>query len=126
MCELLDALRKRGRITLSRVLVHEDCIVGHILFSPVTIESDNATHPAVGLGPMGVLPELQRQNIGSGLLKTGLAECQQAGHEWVVVLAHVEYYPRFGFVPASRYGVGREYDVPADVFMALELREGTF
>ncbi len=126
MCELFGALRKRGRITLSRVLVHEDSIVGQIVFSPVTIESDNATHPAVGLGPMGVLPELQRQNIGSVLLKTGLAECQQAGHEWVVVLGHAEYYPRFGFVPASRYAVGCEYDVPADVFTALELREGTF
>ena len=75
---------------------------------------------------MGVLPELQRQNIGFGLLKTGLAECQQAGHACVGVLVHVEYYPRFGFVPASRCGVGCEYDVPADVFMALELREGTF
>ena len=75
---------------------------------------------------MGVLPELQRQNIGFGLLKTGLAECQQAGHEWVVVLGHAEYHPRSGYVPASRYGVGCEYDVPDDVFMALELREGTF
>jgi putative acetyltransferase len=46
------------------------------------------------------------------------------GHEVVVVLGHPEYYPRFGFAPASSKGLSCEYPVPDEVFMALELREG--
>jgi len=88
--ELVGALRERGQITLSLVAVQEGRIVGHILFSPVTIESDNETYPAVGLEPMAVLPELQRQGIGSLLIKAGLEECRQVGHERVVVLGHAE------------------------------------
>ena len=123
---LVAALRKRGQITLSLVAVQEGRVVGHILFSPVIIESDNEIYPAVGLGPMAVLPELQRQGIGSALIKTGLKECREAGHERVVVLGHAEYYPRFGFIPARRYGVRCEYDVPDEIFMVLELRKGAF
>ena len=124
--ELVSALRERGQITLSLVAVQEGSIVGHILFSPVTIESDNANHPAIGLGPTAVLPELQRQGIGSLLIKAGLEECRKVGHERVVLLGHAEYYPRFGFIPASQYGVRCEYDVPDEVFMALELRKGAY
>ena len=124
--ELVAALRKRGQITLSLVAVQEGRVVGHILFSPVIIESAKGTCPAIGLGPMAVLPELQRQGIGSALIKTGLKECREAGHERVVVLGHAEYYPRFGFIPASQYGVRCEYDVPDEVFMALELRKGAY
>ena len=109
---------------LSLVAVEDGRVVGHILFSPVTIESGERTFSAVGLAPMAVLPELQHRGVGSQLVKAGLDECRKAGCERVVVLGHPEYYPRFGFVPASRYGIGCEYDVPDEVFMALELREG--
>ncbi|MDX1389526.1 MAG: N-acetyltransferase, partial [Acidobacteriota bacterium] len=67
-----------------------------------------------------------RRRIGGALVERGLEVCRAAGHDRVVVLGHAEYYPRFGFVPASRFGVGCEYDVPDDVFMALELRPGAF
>ena len=124
--ELVSALRERGQVTLSLVAVQEGRIVGHILFSPVIIESAKGTCPAIGLGPMAVLPELQRQGIGSLLIKAGLEECRQVGHERVVVLGHAEYYPRFGFIPASQHGVRCEYDVPDEIFMVLELRKGAF
>jgi putative acetyltransferase len=122
--DLVDALRAHGKAVLSLVAVEADRVIGHVLFSPVTIESDEGAFPAVGLAPMAVLPERQRCGIGSLLVKRGLDECRQAGHECVVVLGHPEYYPRFGFAPASRYGIRSEYDVPDEVFMALELREG--
>jgi putative acetyltransferase len=122
--DLVDALRTRGKVTLSLVAVQDDRVVGHILFSPVMIESEGKVFAAVGLAPMAVLPELQRQGIGSLLVKRGLELCREAGHECVVVLGHPEYYPRFGFVPASKYGIKCEYDVPDAVFMAIELREG--
>ena len=101
---LVDTLRMRGKVVLSLVAAEGDRIVGHILFSPVTIASDDHTFPAVGLAPMAVLPEFQRRGIGSLLVKASLVECQHLGYDGVVVLGHPSYYPRFGFVPASRYG----------------------
>jgi putative acetyltransferase len=121
---LVDALRANGKVTLSLVAVRDDRVVGHILFSPVVIESEKGALAAVGLAPLAVLPEFQNQGIGSRLVRAGLDECRKASHESVVVLGHPEYYPRFGFRPASRYGIKSEYDVRDEVFMIIELREG--
>jgi putative acetyltransferase len=121
---LVDALRRHNKVVLSLVAVLNDQIIGHILFSPVSIESEGGSLSAVGLAPMAVLPEYQKQGIGSWLIRVGLDECRQAGHPVVIVVGHAEYYPRFGFVPASKYGLKCEYNVPDDVFLALELREG--
>jgi len=124
--DIVDALRASGKVTLSLVAELEGRVVGHILFSPVTIETPTRTVAAVGLAPMAVLPELQRRGIGSLLVRQGLEQCRRADHERMVVLGHPDYYPRFGFVPASRFGIRSEFGVPDDVFMALELRPGTF
>jgi putative acetyltransferase len=121
---LVDALRRNGRVTLSLVAEDDGRIVGHVLFSPVTIESGDDQFAGVGLAPMAVLPELQNRGIGSLLVKRGLDHCREAGHPFAVVLGPPEYYPRFGFVPASRFCVKCEYDVRDEVFMAIELREG--
>jgi putative acetyltransferase len=117
--DLVDVLRARGKATLSLVAVQGDRVVGHILFSPVTIESAERTFRGVGLAPMAVLPERQRQGIGSRLVKAGLVACRNAGYDCVVVLGHPTYYPRFGFVPASRYGITSEYEAPDEAFMVL-------
>lgn len=122
--DLVERLRARGVATLSLVAADGGDIVGHILFTPVTIESDGAATGALGLGPMAVLPSRQRQGIGSLLVRTGLATCRDAGHGCVVVLGHPAYYPRFGFVPASRHGVVWEHSAPDEAFMLLELRPG--
>ena len=106
------------------VAIKNNEIVGHIAFSPVTIESDQATVNAVGLAPMAVSPEFQRSGIGSQLVEEGLNRIRTAGHDLVVVLGHPEYYPRFGFVPAKKYGIRWEHDVPEEAFMIKELREG--
>ncbi len=122
--EIIDKLRKRDVVTLSLVAVQADQIVGHILFSPVSVESEDSSFEAITLAPMAVLPEYQRKGIGSQLVRVGLEECRRLGHEIVMVLGHPDYYPRFGFVPASTYGIKCKYDVPDEVFMALELRQG--
>ena len=122
--ELVDRLREHGNVTLSLVAVQEGNVVGHILFSPVTIESAQQAIPAVGLAPMAVLPESQNQGIGSLLVKAGLDQCRRAGHSVAVVLGHPRYYPRFGFVPASRYGIRSEYAVADEYFMVIELQAG--
>jgi len=121
---LVDALREKACAYISLVAIDEDRVVGHIFFSPVTIESATDSFTAMGLAPMAVLPECQRQGIGSLLVREGLRECQRIGHEIVVVLGHPEYYPRFGFVPASSKGLRSEYDVPDEVFMVAELTPG--
>ena len=125
--DLVEALRSSGKATLSLVAVEDNRVVGHILLSPVRIGSgvqDDPTFSAVGLGPLAVLPERQRCCIGSALIATALYACRQAGQHCVVVLGHSTYYPRFGFLPASRFGLQCEYKVPDEVFMAIELREG--
>lgn len=122
--ELIDKLRNRDALTLSLVAVQEGQIVGHISFSPVTVESDCSSFEEISLATMAVIPEYQRSGIGLQLVRVGLEECCRLGHEIVVVLGHPDYYPRFGFVPAKPNGIDCEFEVPDEAWMVLELREG--
>jgi putative acetyltransferase len=121
---LVDALRESAHPQVSLVALKEEEIVGHIFFSPVSIVSDSSIFTALGLAPLAVLPEFQKQGIGSRLVREGLKESQRLNQYIVVVLGHSEYYPRFGFVPASRKGLRCEYQVPDEVFMVAELIPG--
>ena len=121
---LVDRLRDRGVVTLSLVAVEDDSIVGHILFTPVTIESENAKYEAVTLAPVAVLPEYQRRGIGAMLIEHALDECKRLGHNIVVLIGHPEYYPRFGFVPAKAKGLLSEFEVPDEAWMVAELVPG--
>ena len=120
---LVDALRDQARPIVSLVAEDAGAIVGHILFSPVTLVHGRNL-PMMGLAPMAVVPERQRTGIGSQLVLAGLEHCRREGVAAVVVVGHATYYPRFGFVPGSRFGLACEYDVPDDVFLACELRNG--
>lgn len=122
--DLVDALRVNASPYFSLVAVIDEQVVGHIFFSPVSIESENSAFTAMGLAPMAVLPGYQNQGIGSQLVREGLKECRRLGHDIVVVLGHPEYYPRFGFVRGSLKGLRSEYDVRDEVFMVVELSEG--
>jgi amidase len=122
---LVDRLRDVAHPQVSLVADREGQVVGHILFTPVTIESGLVVETGLGLAPMAVLPQYQRQGIGTRLVWAGLQRCRQMGYHLVVVLGHAEYYPRFGFVPAAHRGLHCEYDVPDDVFMVAELQPGT-
>jgi putative acetyltransferase len=122
--DLVDALRRNGKATISLVADDDGRVVGHILFSPVTIETNERELTGVGLAPMAVVPERQNQRIGSMLVEQGLRRCREEGHRFVVVLGHPDYYPRFGFVPANRFNIKSEYNVADEVFMAMELQEG--
>ena len=122
--DLVDALRQNGKALLSLVAEERGQVVGHILFSPVTVETANGERSGVGLAPLAVLPEFQNRGVGSLLVEQGLNHCRAAGHAFAVVLGHAHYYPRFGFSKASRFGIKCEYDVPEEHFMAIELQEG--
>jgi putative acetyltransferase len=128
--DVVDRLRAHGAVTLSLVAVEEGLVAGHVLFSPVDIVSQGADgqehrSPAVGMGPVAVLPERQRQGIGSRLIRAGLEEIRQSGHAVVVVLGDPRYYTRFGFVPAGRFGIRfQDENVPPEDFMIQEMRRG--
>lgn len=118
--DLVDVLRQQAHPIISLVAEKDGEIVGHIMFSRVSLIG----HPdlkVMGLGPMAVAPAHQRKGFGSALVQAGLDRCRKLGCSAVVVLGHPPFYPRFGFSPSSRFGINSEYDVPEEVFMAVEL-----
>ncbi len=130
--DLVDRLRLAGAVTVSAVAASDpddgetapDRVIGHILFSPITIDGRQPPLPAVGLALMAVDPAHQRRGVGTALVETGLARCREQGVGVVVVLGHPDYYPRFGFRTAHLSGLSSEYDSPPEAFMALELTAG--
>lgn len=121
---LVDRLRGIGS-TFSFVAVQSDRIVGHLFFSLVAVEGKCSKNLSVlGLAPVAVLPNYQRQGIGTRTIREGLKECGRSGFQAVFVLGHPAFYSRFGFIPASRKSLRCEYDVPDEAFMVLELESG--
>jgi putative acetyltransferase len=120
---LVDFLRSRGKAIVSLVAVEAGDIVGHVLFSPVTIDGAQSAR-ALGLAPVGVLPAFQRRGIGSSLIRDGIDRCASAGFDLVVLVGAPAYYSRFGFQSAKPHGLDNEYGVNEE-FMVLELREGS-
>jgi len=121
--DLVELLRERAQPVVSLVAEDNGELVGHIMFSPVSL-SGYPELKLMGLAPMAVAPEQQRKGIGSALVRAGLEQCMQQGFMAAVVLGHPEFYPRFGFTPSSRFGITSDYDVPEEVFMVLELQRG--
>ena len=114
---LVDALRANGAAQLSVVAVRGDRVVGHIMYSPVTV----GTVTGAGLAPMAVRPDHQRQGIGTRLVEAGNLTLSARRCPVIVVLGHPRFYRRFGFRPARHDGLRCEWDVPDDVFMSLVL-----
>ncbi|MEX0899990.1 MAG: N-acetyltransferase [Gammaproteobacteria bacterium] len=123
--DLVERLRGELHPWHSFVAETDGAVVAHVSFSPVTM-TPTPKHPValVGLGPMAVFPEHQGRGIGSALADGALAALGAEGVDAVFVLGHPEWYPRFGFRPAQRFGIALALDAPAEAFMALELVPG--
>src|SRR5207249_7860944 len=98
-------------------------VAGYILFSKVKI-SGHENHRALAIGPVAVKPGFQGQGIGSRLIRTGLRKAAELGYDSALLLGHPEYYPRFGFKPASNWNITTSYNAPAATFV-LELKKGS-
>lgn len=120
---LVDTLRKQAHPIISLVAEDSKTVVGHILFSPVSL-SGYPDLKVMGLAPMAVASAHQNKGIGSALVRAGLQRCKELQFGAVFVLGHPEYYPRFGFSPSMCFGMSCEYQAPAEAFMAVELQSG--
>jgi putative acetyltransferase len=119
---LVDRLRAEDVVLVSLVAEIPERIVGHILFSRMSIETTGGSVSAAALAPMAVLPEHQRRGIGGQLIRHGLNLLGGRGEQIVIVVGHPGYYPGFGF--SSEKARSLESPFPPDVFMALELSPG--
>lgn len=106
---------------LSLVAELEGEIVGHIMFSKIRIDDyDNA----LSLAPVSVLPKYQNKGIGSLLIQAGEKLATGLGYDFIIVIGHEHYYPRFGYSPARRWGLEVSFPVSDEVFMVKPLKQG--
>ena len=119
--DLVVALRNSDSFIpeLSLVAVKDDKIVGYILFTKIKIEN----HEEIALAPLAVLPEYQKQGIGSMLIEQGHKIAKKLGYHYSIVLGSENYYLKFGYIPATQYGIQAPFDVPNENFMAVKLND---
>lgn len=104
---------------LSLVAVNENKIIGYILFTKVKIGDSTQ----LALAPLAVLPEHQKKGVGTKLIKEGHKIAKQLNYNYSIVLGSNKYYPRLGYIPASKYNIRAPFDVEDDYFMAIKLNE---
>ncbi len=123
--ELVESLRCNVSNHISLVAETTKRVVGHIMFTPVELVGCPSAY-IMGLAPMAVKDEFRNQGIGSALVKSGIEACAEIKTGGLVVLGHPNYYPKFGFEVASMFDLSCEYDVPEEVFMAMEIKPNYF
>ncbi|MGG7161388.1 GNAT family N-acetyltransferase [Clostridium baratii] len=118
---LVNKLRGSEAFVKGLSLVAEDNgkIVGHILLTKIKIGNSES----LALAPLAVLPNYQKSGIGSKLIIESHKRAKELGYRSVIVLGHPDYYHRFGYEPASRWGIKAPFEVPDESFMAIELIE---
>jgi putative acetyltransferase len=123
---LVDAIRDSDTFVpeLSLVADEEGRVVGHVLFSRITVRTDARLVRALSLAPIAVHPDWQHKGVGSQLIWRGLAVARRLGHRVVIVIGHPDYYPRFGFEPARARGLEIGSPLPDGVFLVQELVPG--
>jgi putative acetyltransferase len=125
--KLIENIRKGENFIpeLSLVAEIDNKIVGHILFSKIQIIG-SSVFESLALAPMAVIPDLQKQGIGTALINKGMKKAKEMGFDSIIVLGHSEYYPKFGFLKASKWNITCPFEVPDEAFMAIELTEKGF
>lgn len=119
--DLVVALRDSNSFIpeLSLVAVQDNKIIGYILFTKIEI----GEYKELALAPLGILPEYQRQGIGTMLIQEGHKIAKKLGYHYSIVLGSKKYYPKFGYIPASKYGILAPFKVSNENFMAIKLND---
>ncbi len=119
---LVQEIRNSDRYipNLSLVAKVDGIIVGHILFSYIDLV-DNLTYKVLGLAPLAVRSQFQKQGIGSALVREGLTRADAMGESIAIVLGHPQFYNRFGCKPSIQYGIESPFSVPEEFFMVKTL-----
>jgi putative acetyltransferase len=122
---LVEKLRKTPTYIpeLSLVAKYRNAIIGHILFYPIKIKTCRKKCRSLALAPVSVIPSFQNRKVGSRLIMEGLEKAKKLGFKSVIVVGHPEYYPKFGFEKASKYGISAPFDVPDTCLFAIELEK---
>lgn len=102
---------------LSLVAVSGDIVLGHIMFSKISIDQSEA----IALAPLAVRLDRQISGIGELLVTTGHELARKMGYSCSVVLGDPSYYSKFGYEKASAYGVIAPFDVPDEYYMICNL-----
>jgi putative acetyltransferase len=118
--DLVDALRESDAWIDGLSIVAEDG-GGNVVAYALLTRCHVGASPALALAPCAVLPRVQRRGAGSAAIRAALRAARAMRENLVVVLGHPDYYPRFGFVPASRLGIRASFEVPDEALMALAL-----
>ena len=123
--DLLDDPTAEPRLSL--LAERSGQVLGHVLFTAVRVHGSSHDQPGRILAPLGVAPKAQGQGVGSALVRESLEQLRKQGTGLVFVLGHPDYYPRFGFEPASQFGLFAPYPIPeavAAAWMVQELNPG--
>ena len=123
---LVDRLRASGKIFAALVAEEKQRILGHVVISGIAVNAEGGDVDALALAPLAVEPAFQRLGIGSALVSAALESCRLGRRSRVVVVGDPVYYERFGFVPATRFGLKCPFPAPETAFMAIELQPGAF
>lgn len=121
--DLVVSLRQSNAFVseLSLVATENGKIVGYILFTEIKIGADTE----LALAPLAVAPAYQNKGVGSRLITEGHKIAKRLGYSYSVVLGSDKYYPKFGYVPAARYGIRAPFDVEDKNFMAVQFKNKT-
>jgi len=117
----VDALRASGRLSISLVAVDHADVIGHVAFSPITLDG---APMGLGLAPVAVRLDHRQRGVAARLIREGIELCRDTATRLVVVLGDPRYYARFGFQPAAQLFLRDEYE-GGDAFQAIELVQGS-
>lgn len=122
---LVQRLRKSSHFIagLSLVALINNKLVGYVLLSIAGIKNGKEFHTTLALAPVAVLSEYQNQGVGSKLISHAHHRARELGYTSIVLIGHENYYPRFGYQLAHKFGISFPFDVPEINSFVKELKK---